>query len=111
MDREEREVEQLNDDVLKAYLADHVAEHGHLPSAGVMPLQNYLRGECLVAPEPARRLAPLDRFLDEYRGWLAVERALSPGTVCGYTRLLTGSSWNESRPRTSWGWSASRALT
>lgn len=74
MDREELKVEQLNDDVLEAFLADHVAEHGHLPSAGVMPLLEYLRGEGVVPPEPARRLTLIDRFLDEYRDWLAVSR-------------------------------------
>jgi hypothetical protein len=40
-----------------------------------------------VSPEPAGRGAPLDRFLEEYRDWLAGERALSPDTVRGYTRL------------------------
>jgi site-specific recombinase XerC len=48
---------------------------------------DYLRDEGVVAPEPARLLAPLDRFLDEYRAWLAVERALSPETIRGDTRL------------------------
>ena len=52
-----------------------------------MPLLDYLRDEGVVPPEPARRRAPLDRFLDEYRDWLADERALSPDTVRGYTRL------------------------
>ncbi len=87
MDRKDVDVDQLNDEVLQAFLADHVAEHGHLPSAGVMPLLDYLREEAVVAPEPARRLAPLERLLDEYRAWLAGERALSPETVRGYTRL------------------------
>lgn len=87
MDREDVDVEQLDDDVLKAFLADHVDQFGRLPSAGVMPLLDYLRNEGVIAPGPARRRAPLDRFLDEYRDWLAVERALSPETVRGYTRL------------------------
>jgi site-specific recombinase XerD len=87
MERQDVDVERLTDGVLKMFLADHVDEHGHLPSAGVMPLLDYLRDEGLVPPEPARQLAPLERFLDEYRDWLAVERALSPDTVRGYTRL------------------------
>lgn len=33
MYREELGLEQLSDDVLRAFLADHVARHGHLPSA------------------------------------------------------------------------------
>ena len=81
MDRHDVVVAQLNDDVLKTFLADHVDEDGQLPTAGVMPLFEYLRREGVVPPEPARRRAPLDGFLDEYRGWLAVERALPPETV------------------------------
>ena len=87
MDCRDVDAEQLNGGVLNAFLADHVDRYGHLPSAGVMPLLDYLRGEGVAAPEPARRLAPLDRFLDEYRDWLAVKRVLSPDTVRGYTRL------------------------
>jgi integrase/recombinase XerD len=70
-----------------AFRADHVDRYGHLPSAGVMPLLDYLRSEGVVAPEPTRRRSPLEGFLGEYRDWLAVERALSPETVRGYTRL------------------------
>ena len=87
MDREELGVEQLSDDVLRAFLADHVAEHGHLPSAGVMPMLAYLRGEGVVAAEPAGRVGLMDGFVDEYRDWLAVERELSPDTVRGYAGL------------------------
>ena len=78
MDRHDIDVEQLDDDVLKAFLADHVAEYGRLPSAGVMPLLDYLRDEGVTAPAPARQATPLDRFLDDYRDWLAVERELLP---------------------------------
>ena len=87
MDRHDVDAAQLNNDVLKAFLADHVDEHGHLPTAGVMPLLKYLRSEGVVPPEPASWRSPLDGLLDEYRGWLTVERALSPETVSGYTRL------------------------
>jgi hypothetical protein len=41
MHRHDVDVAQLNNDVLKAFLADHVDEHGHLPTAGVMPLLEY----------------------------------------------------------------------
>ena len=87
MDRRDVAVAHLTNDVLKAFLADHVDEHGHLPKAGVMPLLEYLRGEGVVPPEPARRRSPLYGLLGEYRGWLVVERALLPETVRGYTRL------------------------
>jgi hypothetical protein len=49
MDRHDIDVEQLDDDVLKAFLADHVAEYGRLPSAGVMPPLDYLRDEGVTA--------------------------------------------------------------
>ena len=87
MDRQDVVVEQFNNDALKAFLADHADEYGHLPSAGVMPLLDYLRDEGVLAPEPARRPSPLDRFIDRYREWLVVERELSPETARGYTRL------------------------
>jgi integrase/recombinase XerD len=87
MDRDDVDVGQLDDDVLKAFLADHVDHFGRLPSAGVIPLLDYLRDECVVPPAPARRRSPFDRFLDAYRDWLADERELSPDTVRGYTRL------------------------
>jgi len=87
MDRDDVDVGQLDDDVLKAFLADHVDQFGRLPSAGVIPLLDYLPDECVVPPAPARRRSPFDRFLDAYRDWLADERELSPDTVRGYTRL------------------------
>ena len=87
MDRHDVDVNQLDGGVVKAFLVDHVDQHGHLPQAGAMPLLDYLRNERVVDPEPARRLSPLDRFVEEYRDWLAAERELSPDTVAGYTRL------------------------
>lgn len=97
MDRHDIDAEQLNDRVLSAFLADHVDRHGHLPSAGVMPLLGYLRAAGVAGPETARERSPLDGFLGEYRDWLVVERALSPETVRGYTRLarrfLAGRVW------------------
>jgi hypothetical protein len=62
--RHDVDVAHLNNDVLKAFLADHVDEHGHLPTAGVMPLLEYLRSEGVVPPEPARWRSPLDGFLE-----------------------------------------------
>ena len=87
MDRHDTPVGELNGDVVHAFLEDHVSQYGHLPTAGVMPLLDYLRAEGVVPSEPTRRSSPLHGFVDEYRDWLAVERALSPDTVRGYTRL------------------------
>jgi site-specific recombinase XerD len=89
MDSRDIDAEQLDGEVLKAFLADHVHRHGQLPSAGVMPVLDYLRNLGVAGPEPTRPRSPLHEFVDEYRHWLAVERALSPDTVCGYTRLAS----------------------
>jgi site-specific recombinase XerD len=89
MDRHDTPVGELNGDVVHAFLEDHVNQYGHLPTASVMPLLDYLRAEDVIPSEPARRRSPLHGFVDEYRDWLAVERALSPDTVRGYTRLAS----------------------
>lgn len=83
MDRRGVDAGELDSGLLHAFLADHVERYGQRPSAGVMPLLDYLRSAGVAAPEPKRRRSPLDAFLDEYRVWLAVERALSPDTVRG----------------------------
>jgi hypothetical protein len=87
MDSRDIDADNLSSEVIKAFLADHVDRYGHRPSAGVMPLLDYLRSAGVAGPEPTRWRSPLDEFLSEYRNWLAVERALSPETVRGYTRL------------------------
>jgi hypothetical protein len=87
MDRHDVDAAELDSDVLNAFLADHVDRYGQLPSAGVMPLLVYLRSAGVAAAGPMRRCSLLDEFLGEYRNWLAGERALSPDTVRGYTRL------------------------
>ena len=87
MDRHDVEAGELNSDVLNAFIADHVDRYGQLPSAGVMPLLDYLRSAGAAAAEPMRRCSSRHEFLGEYRNWLAGERALSPDTVRGYTRL------------------------
>ncbi len=83
MDREGLDVDQLNCGAVEAFLAAHVRAHGHLPTAGVMPLLDYLRIEGVVTPEPAAPRAALDRLLADYREWLLVDRALAPDTVRG----------------------------
>jgi site-specific recombinase XerD len=87
MDREALDVNQLSGEVVKRFLVAHVREDGQLPSAGLLPLMEYLRSEGVVAPEPVRQRTALDHLLAEYRDWLAVERALAPETVRGYARL------------------------
>jgi integrase/recombinase XerD len=85
MDRHDIDAGELDSGVLNAFLGDHV--DGYLPSAGVMPLLDYLRSAGVAAAEPTRRCSPLDEFVGEYRSWLTIERMLSPDTVRGYTRL------------------------
>jgi hypothetical protein len=87
MDRNDVDARELDRDVLNAFLADHVDRYGQLPSAGVMPLLDYLRSAGVAAGELMRRCSSLDELVGEYRDWLAGERALSPDTVRGYTRL------------------------
>lgn len=87
MAAEQLTVGQLNSAVVKTFLAAHVADHGHLPSSGVMPLLEYLRREGIVASEPVRPLGSVDRLVGEYRTWLTVEREFSTETVRGYTHL------------------------
>ena len=89
MDSRDIDAEQLDGEVVRAFIADHVHQHGQLPSAGVVPVLDYLRNLGVAGPEPTRRRSPLDEFVDEYRHWLAVERALSRDTVAGYTRLAS----------------------
>ena len=45
MDRQGLDVDQLDRGAIEAFLAAHVTAHGHVPTAGVMPLLDYLRGE------------------------------------------------------------------
>jgi hypothetical protein len=70
MDSRGIDAEQLNGEVSKAFLADHVDRYAHLPSTGVTPVLDHLRSVGVAGPEPTRQSSPLDAFLDEYRHWL-----------------------------------------
>lgn len=83
MERQDVDVDQLDDGVVEAFLADHVKDRGRLPTASVLPLLDYLRTERFAAPEPAEPRTPLDRLIADYRAWLLGERALAPTTVRG----------------------------
>ena len=87
MARAELTVDQLDRGAVTAFLADHVADRGRLPTASVVPLLEYLRGEGVVGPEPVGPLTALDRLVGEYRQWLRVERALAATTVHQYADL------------------------
>jgi hypothetical protein len=54
MDREGLDVDQLDRGAVEAFLAAHANEHGNLPTAGVMPLLDYLRGEGSSTPNQPR---------------------------------------------------------
>jgi site-specific recombinase XerD len=97
MQRDGLDVDQLDDRVMETFLADHVRDRGRRPTAGVLPLLDYLRGKGAVAPQPATpvtALDRLDRLLADYRAWLVVEREIAHATVRGHTalarRFLTG---------------------
>jgi hypothetical protein len=94
MEREHVDVDQLDADAVMAFLAAHVKDQGRLPTAGVLPLLDYLRAEGHVAPESAAPVSALDRLIADYRAWLVGERELAPATVRGYVqsahRFLAG---------------------
>jgi hypothetical protein len=83
MEREHVDVDQLDADAVMAFLAAHVKDQGRLPTAGVLPLLDYLRAEGDVAPESAAPVSALDRLIADYRAWLVGERELAPATVRG----------------------------
>jgi site-specific recombinase XerD len=87
MQREDVDVDQLDDRAVKAFLAAHANERGRPPTAGVWPLLDYLRAEGVVAPESAAVLSALDRLIADYRAWLLGERELAPATVRGHAKL------------------------
>jgi len=45
LQREELDPGQLSNDVVETFLADHGRDHGHLPSAALLPLLEYLRSD------------------------------------------------------------------
>jgi hypothetical protein len=78
---------ELDADAVMAFLAAHVKDRGRLPTAGVLPLLDYLRAEGVVAPESAALVSALDRLIADYRAWLLGERELAPATVRGHVGL------------------------
>lgn len=87
MAHEGLDVDQLDDDAVRTFLAAHVKSRGQLPTASIVPLLDYLRREGVVGPQPAGPLTALDRLIGEYREWLLVKRALAPSTVRGCEAL------------------------
>jgi site-specific recombinase XerD len=87
MERENVDVDQLDAAAVMAFLAAHVKDRGRRPTAGVLPLLDYLRAEGVVAPKPAEPRTQLDRLIADYRAWLLGERELAPATVRGHAEL------------------------
>jgi hypothetical protein len=75
------EVETLDGDAVRAFLAAYVRDRGRLPTASVRPLLDYLRAQGVVAPESAAPMSALERLLAEYREWMLGERGLAATTV------------------------------
>jgi hypothetical protein len=77
MDRHDLDAGKLDSDMLNAFLADHGDRYRQLPSAGVMPLLDYLRSAGVAAAEPTRRCSSLESERSRVtpsastRGWLA----------------------------------------
>jgi hypothetical protein len=74
------EVETLDGDAVRAFLAAYVRDRGRLPTASVRPL-DYLRAQGVVAPESAAPMSALERLLAEYREWMLGARGLAATTV------------------------------
>ena len=82
MAREDVDVQQLDSAAIKAFLATrHTKDYRPVATASLVPLPDYLRGEGVTPPEPARALTPLDGLIGEHRQWLIVERTLAAATV------------------------------
>jgi|SRR5450755_2609643 len=111
MESRDIDAKHLNDEVIRAFLADHVDRHGQLPSAGVMPVLDYLRSVGVADPDPKRRLLAARRVLPNTgTGWPLSGRSRQTPSA-GIASLPAGSSRSESRPRTSSGSRTSPALT
>lgn len=64
----------------------------HRSARALMPLLGYLRG-LGVAPTPPAQASPgtpVEQLLDRYRGYLTVERGLTPQTARGYVDAVRG---------------------
>jgi hypothetical protein len=75
------EVETLDGDAVRAFLAAYARDRGRLPTASVRPLLDYPRAQGVVAPEFAAPMSALERLLAEYREWMLGERGLAATTV------------------------------
>ena len=87
IDRENLAIDQLTAAWVSRFLDEYRREHGHLPTASVWPLLDYLRSIGAVPPEPPAPAEPPDQLVCEYRDWLREERGLAPSTVRGSARL------------------------
>ncbi len=82
MASEDLDVQQLDSGAIKAFLATrHTRDYRPVATVNFVPLLEYLRGEGVTPPEPARAPTPLDGLIAEYRRWLVVDRALAAATV------------------------------
>ena len=107
MDRHDVDVGELDSDVLNSFLADHVDRYGQLPSAGVMPLLEYLRSAGVAAAEPILRCSSLtSSSVSTGTGWLVSERSRLTRSA-GTRGWHAGPSRNASRSRMSSGSSGS----
>ena len=87
MEREQIDVDQLDDGVVSQLSGAQVRVRGRLPLASVRPLLEYLRAAGVVAAEPAGPVTAADHLVEGYREWLLVERGLAPSTVRSSERL------------------------
>lgn len=60
----------------------------HLKLQSLVPLLTHLRGLGLVAPAVVARPTPVEQVLEGFRGYLLVERGLTPAVARGYVDLV-----------------------
>jgi site-specific recombinase XerD len=89
MDQEGVEPGHLDQAGIERYLAARRASGlRRVPSLRAMsPLVSFLHEAGVMSDDGREQLAPLERFVAEYRGWLVGERALAEPTVIRYERL------------------------
>jgi integrase/recombinase XerD len=94
------EARQLDGSMIESFLLVRraVGDRPPLTVQSFPRLLEFLRSEGVIAPErPSVAVTALDQLLEDYRGWLVVERQLAPSTVRGY--VLVARRFLEQRTR------------
>jgi integrase/recombinase XerD len=90
LDAEDLDVADVAEATVEVFVAVRRAAgyRAHLNAKSLVPLLAYLRGLGLVAPARAAALTSVEQALERFRGYLLVERGLSPASARGYVDLV-----------------------